>query len=506
MQTIAETETANLVSDFESSERPPRGLPGVLERNVFVLLVFALWVVVHVLIASRGAIDSDSWYSLLAGKTIVAHGLPHRDTWTLYTLGHRYVDQEWLGHLILYGLWAASGWRLAILGVIVSFVATFGIATATARRLGASDRATALVLCVAYFAGISNSGARAQVFAYPLFAAVLALLAFDAQRPSRRVWLVLPVLVLWANIHGSVVLGAALVSLRAVTIGWGCVRARSAPRVQVVRALGLLVLPWACTLVSPYGLGLVHYYRSVLGNPTLEHVATEWGPTTLRSEPVFFVLLLVSLWLVSRGRGALTGFDRLVLLATGLLGLWAIRYMVWFAIVAAALVPLALDASWPSRRVARRVGLNLGLAIAAVGAIVVATVAMVSHGNAWFSGSYPSQAEQAVGAAVRADPSLRVFADESFSDWVMIMQPAVVGKSAFDTRFELLSKAQLTKLLDFRAELGINWQRAARGYRLLVLDPTADRMTIRLYERQGAKVLYRGPDVVVLERSAPAAR
>jgi hypothetical protein len=54
---------------------------------------------------------------------------------------------------------------------------------------------------------------RTQSFAYPLFAAFLLLLLDDARAPGRRVLLALPLLVLWANIHGSVVLGAALTAL-----------------------------------------------------------------------------------------------------------------------------------------------------------------------------------------------------------------------------------------------------------------------------------------------------
>src|SRR5205809_967223 len=80
-----------------------------------------------------------------------------------------------------------------------------------ARRAGASPRSVALVallpLCVAPWV----LQLRTQTLALPLFVAVYGLLAADSRRPSLRVWLVFPLLVLWGNLHGSVVLGAMLV-------------------------------------------------------------------------------------------------------------------------------------------------------------------------------------------------------------------------------------------------------------------------------------------------------
>ena len=70
----------------------------------------------------------------------------------------------------------------------------------------------------------------------PLFAALVWLLARDARRPDRRIWLVLPLLALWANLHGSVLLACALVLLRSA-IGIGiAVRARDLRGLASARA------------------------------------------------------------------------------------------------------------------------------------------------------------------------------------------------------------------------------------------------------------------------------
>src|SRR5262249_36772247 len=73
---------------------------------------------------------------------------------------------------------------------------------------------------------MGNTGIRAQSFAYPCLALTLWLILADgrAPRPRARTWLLIPVLVLWANTHGSVLLGAALVALYA---GYRAARARA---------------------------------------------------------------------------------------------------------------------------------------------------------------------------------------------------------------------------------------------------------------------------------------
>ena len=53
--------------------------------------------------------------------------------------------------------------------------------------------------------------ARAQSLALVLFVSLVWLLVADARRQSRRVFLSLPLLVIWANVHGTAITGASLV-------------------------------------------------------------------------------------------------------------------------------------------------------------------------------------------------------------------------------------------------------------------------------------------------------
>jgi hypothetical protein len=476
-------------------------LRDLLEHNVFVFVVFGVCVTLHTQLL-RGEVAGDSWYTLLGGRLVERAGIPHNDTWTVLTLGREWIDEQWLAQLGFYRVWVAGGWGLALLGVVVLYLASFAALAATARHLGASDRAVAASSLVCYLVGVNNSVLRAQIPAYLLFALVLALLVTDARSPSRRVYLVFPLIALWANIHGSVVLGAGLVAMRGATVAGAGLRARSAPRTWLPRSLALLGLPWVCTLCSPYGLQLAHYYRSVLGSGELQQAVSEWAPPTLRSNPVFYALLLVAVWLLSRSGGATTAFERLALLVAGVLALDAERYVIWFALVGAVVLPLALNALWTPAPAPRRLRLNFFLAGVCLAVAITATVATAVRGDLWFERGYPSAAWRAVAAAARSDPKLRVFANEKYADWLLFEDPGLEGRVAYDIRFELLTSAEFASLVAFRNERGVDWQGAVHGYGLLVLDPSSDGESIDLFEhRPGATALFRSDDVVVLRRS-----
>ncbi len=474
-----------------------------VERNAFV--IFALGACAALGAARlREEVGLDSWYSLVAGRLIARHGLPHHDSLTSLSLGRVWVDQQWLAHLALYGLWVAGGWAVALLSVVVIYTASFAILAASARRLGASERSTAIILVPCFLTGLSNTVYRAQIPSYLLFALVLAILLDDARRPSRRVYLVLPLLVLWANVNGTVVLGAALVGLAGVVTAIGSarssrVRARAWPS---PRAAVLVVAPWLCVLASPYGLALPGYYQSVLGNHELVRASSEWAASTLRGQPFFFVLLLGGALVAGAGRRALGPFAFLALALTAVMGLEAVpRDIVWF--VRSPRRPPspggARHALWPSQAQERRPRLNLALVAASSALAIGVTASALAHGNGWFVHPYPKGALAAVETAAHDNPKALIFADERYADWLLFEDPALAGRIAYDTRYELLTTTQLEQIVSFRKETGLDWQSTVRPYRVLVLDPGGDNGAVRYFKgKPGTKVLYDGANASVL--------
>ena len=163
---------------------------------------------------------------------------------------------------------------MALIGTLVVAV-TFASAMAGARLLGATARSTFLVAFLAMFVAPWSWQVRAQSFALPLFVWTLVLAADHVRRPSRRILLAVPLLVLWANVHGSVLLGSLVVSLALVV---SAVRQRS--RQASLVAAGAFVATWVATFVTPYGFGIFAYYRLMLVHPPFASLISEWQRTT----------------------------------------------------------------------------------------------------------------------------------------------------------------------------------------------------------------------------------
>ena len=110
-----------------------------LEENGALLVVLGSLAIVTVA-SLRSSLLPDGWMALVSGREIAAHGLPSHETLTVWAHGRRWVDQQWLAQLLLYGLWRGGGLKLALLVHAALSVGAFAAAAVLARRLGASAR------------------------------------------------------------------------------------------------------------------------------------------------------------------------------------------------------------------------------------------------------------------------------------------------------------------------------------------------------------------------------
>ena len=90
-----------------------RGAFSSLARESLLVVVLAGFVGVGAILVPY-QLSSDGWFALVAGRLIAHHGLPHHDSLASLTAGREWVDQQWLGHLAIYGVDAVGGIRLLI--------------------------------------------------------------------------------------------------------------------------------------------------------------------------------------------------------------------------------------------------------------------------------------------------------------------------------------------------------------------------------------------------------
>jgi hypothetical protein len=306
-------------------------------------------------------------------------------------------------------------------------------------------------------------------------------------------------------VHGSVVLGAALVSLAAVLGLLDLLRRR---RVSVPPwRLGLfLVAPWACVLASPYGTDLVGYYRSLLISSPVSKLITEWQAPGLHGYfLVFFAVAAATAVIVIWQHRRLSPYDVAVLALTLAGACRSVRAVVWFSLAMAMLLPLALDGvvrPSPQPPVHRRLALGLTGALAC---ILVATAAFgLTRSDSWYEHGWSARGAHATALAAR-DSSVQaaVWPDGRYADWLLWKEPSLRGRIAWDVRFELLTEAEIRAIVGFNAHKR-GWRTSLRGYPTLVLDPRESPAQIRTLRREpGTRVLFADNAIVVLSRSRP---
>ena len=135
--------------------------------------------------------------------------------------------------------------------------------------------------------------------------------------------------VIWANVHGSFILGPVLVGF-----DWLEDRRDHAPGAR--RTLLIGVAAAAATLVNPFGVGVWIYTATIGTNPTITRFASEWEPTTIRTftGAGLFVSAAFVTWLVARRREPVPWPTLLRLACFFALALPAIRGVVWWGLVA----------------------------------------------------------------------------------------------------------------------------------------------------------------------------
>jgi hypothetical protein len=476
-----------------------------LAEEEFVLVVLlAAFGIVFLTVFPPTLLVADTWLTLVAGREVAEHGLPSQDELTVLGAGRTWTDQQWGAQLIAYGAHALGGYGLLAVVAAAFVLSAFALAAAAARSLGAGPRAIVLLFFPVLLAAPWAFTVRAQVFALPLFTGLLWLLATEARGPTRRVYLVFPLLLVWANIHGSVALAALLTMLLGAI---ELVRSRGRPGIWLrLRSAALVVLPPLLVLATPYGPATTaRYYHLLLVDPPFpRELVTEWR----RSDPsgktlVFFLLAALAVVLVVWGRRRLTLFDVATLALTFVGALTAIRGIPWFALTCLVLLPVAIGRTLEGSMPRTRRPLDGVLALGAVGLLLVFAAVALVRDESWYLKNWPEGAVSAVRSA-SAEPATRVFATSRDADWTLWRIPDLRGRLAYDVRFEIYDQPTFERIVRFRGEQGEDWKSLADGYEVVVLetDQEPSSHVEDFLAEPGARVAYRDARVTVVLRQA----
>jgi hypothetical protein len=430
-------------------------------------------------------LSTDIWLALVSGREIFAHGLPHHDMLTSGTLGKTWTDQQWLAQAIIYAIDRAAGLRFTLVVQALITGVTFMM---TARyALKRASLASTFVYGLAGFGlGATFFTLRPQMFSLLGFAALLVLLGDDYEKPSKRVFWTIPILCLWANLHGVVSLGAALVGLRGffdiVHKRWG-------------RGILLGALAAPTPLFSPYALELPAYFRAIgrLQDPVRDLPIQEWNRVELPSDipyaiiAAFTIVLLVVVHWKKLARPS--AFESVVLVGTALAPLMASRHLQWLGLTLAAYAPRALDSIEVIRdgRVIDKAA-SLMRVLAPI-AFVVCVVRLYVMSDASLEREYPCDVLPTLKKTAEEHPESKIAISDYFADWVLWYLPELEGRVVFDVRFELLDDAQARAMGTFSfAKRG--WEPLYPDAKIVLVTRKNHKDLDHALEAHGASVIW----------------
>ncbi len=214
--------------------------------NTTLKRTFEVYVFVFAfLFASRPLSDGDFWWHLKTGEYIVRNfSIPRIDFYSFTVPGKEWVAHEWLSEVIFYLVYSRAGFNTLIFIFTVLTVLAFWIVFS---RTNAHPFIKGFAVLLSVWSILPTIGVRPRTFTL-LFAGIyIALLhRFVRERETRAIWWLVPLMIVWVNLHAGYLIGLVLI---------GAVRSRawcSMPGLQArsSRRTGRDLRP-SCWFLSP---------------------------------------------------------------------------------------------------------------------------------------------------------------------------------------------------------------------------------------------------------------
>jgi hypothetical protein len=450
--------------------------------------------------------DGDTLSHIAIGRWIIAHrAIPFHDPFTFTARGRTWVPHEWLAEVFFAVLYDRLGWGGVVAAAGLSGAAAFALLTrALATTLG--PRRAAIGALAAFALTEAHFLARPHALAWPLLVVWMAEVIGARDRGRVPSLILLPVMILWCNLHGGFVVGLFFAGLLAAE---AVLEAPAAGRLAAIGGWGaFLAGATLAALASPNGVAaLLLPFKMLQMNFALASISEWHSADFARFDPLEAWIALA----------ILSGFTLAIRLPMS--RVLMVLLLLWMALVhvrnkelLGIAAPLLLAAPLakrlgPERPAAEpsaaRSGRTAFAASAALAAVVVGFFAGVwaldRRGLAPRADLAPAAA---LSAARRAGLNGPVFNSVRYGGYLML-----VGVPTFvDGRADLFGDAFLERYVAATRAIG-NWlpqlldQYAVQW---TLLEPSSPAVAL-LGHLPGWRQIYADADAVIHRRTGPPA-
>ena len=325
---------------------PKRLFVGILFLGIFTL-------------AARNIADPDFWWHLRTGQYIVeTRSVPHADPFSFTRLGHPWIAHEWLSEVLIYSVYRVGSWG----GLIVVFAALTSLTFffLYLRCAGRPYIAGLLVLWAAFVCR-PTWGVRPQTLSF-LLASVLLWILERPKRTQRSLLWIVPVTLLWANLHAGYALGIALLVLFLLG-GWLDGVFGFARWIEVRAETRWLLLSFVVVVFNPSGWRLYGYPLATFHSTAMQKDIAEWfSPDFHRGEYLPMVAMLIAaLVFPNLSRQRMRPRTMLLVCVSAYAALQSVRLIPIFALIATPFLAEHVDALMRARQRSSRASEQLHL-------------------------------------------------------------------------------------------------------------------------------------------------
>ncbi len=306
---------------------------------VMVALLFTL--------AVRFPTDTDTWWHIRSGEYTLTEGMIYSDPFSFTKQGEEWINHSWGSQIILYLVYEIAG--DAGLALYTAVLSTGGMWMLYQVCWGnVYLRAFVLVLGAATAAVFWSP--RPHMMSFFLSTVVLYLLLIYKYRKVDRLWLVVPLMLIWANLHAGFSIGYIFIGgFIAGEIMNHLTNAHSDERVPSTGIRKLIIVSLvsvAALVVNPYGFDILIVPFQTIGIGVLRDFIQEWNSPNFQERQTwpFVLLLFVTFGAVGVSNKRLDWTHFIWMMGTAFMALTAGRNIAVFAVVTVPVLTHHLDA------------------------------------------------------------------------------------------------------------------------------------------------------------------
>ncbi len=269
------------------------------ETGIFI----GLWLLLLIGGRSRFLQDPGTfWHTVVGEQMLATHQLIYQDTFSFTFAGHPWSPHQWLGECLMALLHRIDGLDTLLLATVTILAGLFTWLAHRLIRAGLHWSLATVAVGLTMAASSSHFHIRPHIATMAGMAFTFAfLLDFESGRKTlRRMWWLVPIYMVWTNLHGGMLGGLATMGIAlAGWSGYRLVRIDS-PIVSLREAVVFAAIIAACALtilVNPYGLGMPRIWSTIMAGD-LPQIIVEHAPLDPTKSDGWIVLVFAAVYLV----------------------------------------------------------------------------------------------------------------------------------------------------------------------------------------------------------------